>query len=68
MLGAVKTEFEKFGDVMLSMQRHLNQTSSDLEDLMGRRTRAITRKLRNVQQLDDDRASELLPEWEEEGP
>ena len=68
VLGAVKTEFEKFGDVMVSMQRHLNQTSSDLEDLMGRRTRAIARKLRNVQQLDDDRASELLPEWEEEGP
>ena len=67
VLGAVKTEFEKFGDVMLSMQRHLNQTSSDLEDLMGRRTRAITRKLRNVQQLDDGRAAELLPEWEEEG-
>ena len=67
VLGAVKTEFEKFGDVMVSMQRHLNQTSSDLEDLMGRRTRAITRKLRNVQQLDDGRAAELLPEWEEEG-
>ncbi len=66
VLGAVKTEFEKFGDVMVSMQRHLNQTSSDLEDLMGRRTRAIARKLRNVQQLDDDRASDLLPEWEEE--
>ena len=60
VLGAVKTEFEKFGDVMVSMQRHLNQTSSDLEDLMGRRTRAITRKLRNVQQLDDGRAAELL--------
>ena len=68
VLGAVKTEFEKFEGVMLSMQRHLNQTSSDLEDLMGRRTRAIARKLRSVQQLDDGRAAEILPEWEEEGP
>ncbi|MBR4744130.1 MAG: DNA recombination protein RmuC [Oscillospiraceae bacterium] len=68
VLGAVKTEFEKFEGVMASMQKHLNQTSSDLEDLMGRRTRAIARKLKNVQQLEDGQASELLPVWEEEGP
>ena len=65
VLGAVKTEFDKFGDVMVSMQRHLNQTSSDLEDLMGRRTRAIARKLKSVQQLDNDRAADILPELEE---
>ena len=68
VLGAVKTEFEKFENVMVSMQRHLNQTSSDLEDLMGRRTRAIAKKLKNVQQLDNEKTLELLPEWEEEGP
>ena len=68
VLGAVKTEFEKFEGVMVSMQKHLNQTSSDLEDLMGRRTRAIARKLKNVQQLDDGHSSELLPAWEEEAP
>ena len=52
VLGEVKTEFEKFEDVMLKMQTHLKQTSSDLETLMGTRTRAINRKLRSVQQLD----------------
>ena len=31
---------------------YLKQTSSDLETLMGTRTRAINRKLRSVQQLD----------------
>ena len=66
VLGAVKTEFEKFEGVMVSMQRHLNQTSTDLEDLMGRRTRAIARKLKNVQSLDDEKISELLPEREED--
>jgi len=60
VLGAVKTEFEKFEDGMKKMQSHLSQTSSDLETLMGTRSRAISRKLRSVQQLDDDRAGELL--------
>jgi len=34
------------------MQNHLRQTSDDLENLMGTRTRAINRKLRSVQELD----------------
>ena len=60
ILGAVKTEFEKFGSGLQSMQRHLNQTGSDLEELIGPRSRAITRKLESVQQLDPDTATELL--------
>ena len=35
ILGAVKTEFEKFGVGLQQMQRHLNQTGSDLEELIG---------------------------------
>ena len=60
ILGAVKTEFEKFGVGLQQMQRHLNQTSSDLEELIGPRSRAITRKLESVQQLDPDSAADLL--------
>ena len=60
ILGAVKTEFEKFGAGLQQMQRHLNQTGSDLEELIGPRSRAITRKLESVQQLDPDTATELL--------
>ena len=52
VLGEVKTEFSKFEGVMEKMQTHLRQTSDDLENLMGTRTRAITRKLRSVQELD----------------
>ena len=59
-LGAVKTEFEKFGAGLQQMQRHLNQTGSDLEELIGPRSRAITRKLESVQQLDPDTAADLL--------
>lgn len=60
ILGAVKTEFEKFGAGLQQMQRHLNQTGSDLEELIGPRSRAITRKLESVQQLDPDAAADLL--------
>ena len=38
----------------------LNQTGSDLEELIGTRSRAITRRLEAVQQLDPGEASGLL--------
>lgn len=60
ILGAVKTEFEKFGAGLQQMQRHLNQTGSDLEELIGPRSRAITRKLESVQQLDPESATGIL--------
>lgn len=60
ILGAVKTEFEKFGAGLQSMQRHLNQTGSDLEELIGTRSRAIARKLESVQELDPAEAAGLL--------
>lgn len=62
VLGEVKTEFGKFEDVMVKMQSHLQQTSNDLETLIGTRTRAINRKLRSVQQLEDTAEPELLEE------
>ena len=60
VLGAVKTEFEKFEGVMEKMQNHLQQTSNDLETLIGTRTRAINRKLKSVQQLDEVSTQQLL--------
>jgi len=60
VLGAVKTEFDKFEGVMVNMQKHLNQTSQDLETLMTTRSRAISRRLRSVQELDGDRTAALL--------
>jgi DNA recombination protein RmuC len=60
VLGAVKTEFEKFGDGLSKMQQHLRQTDEDLDRLIGTRTRAINRKLRQVQMLDGSTAAALL--------
>ena len=59
VLGEVKTEFGKFEEVMAKMQNHLRQTSDDLDQLMGTRTRAIHRKLRDVQELEPGDAARL---------
>ena len=48
VLGGVKTEFEKFENVLTAAQKKMNQASNDLEALVGTRTRAIQRKLRSV--------------------
>ena len=59
VLGAVKTEFQKFGTVLASSRKRLQQVDDDLEQLIGTRTRAITRNLRAVEQL-DERATTLV--------
>lgn len=60
ILGAVKTEFDKFGDVLAATQHRINQANSELDKLIGTRTRSIQRKLRNVTALEDGHAQELL--------
>lgn len=60
VLGAVKTEFAKFEDGLLSMRKHLDQTGSDLDKLMNTRTRQINRKLKSVQALDGAESVQLL--------
>ena len=60
LLGAVKTEFDKFGQGLSKMQQRLRQTDEELDNLIGVRSRAISRKLRSVQSLDDASAAALL--------
>lgn len=50
LLGAVKTEFGKFGDVVAATQKKLEQATSQFSQV-GVRTRAIQRKLRDVEAL-----------------
>ena len=49
ILGAVKTEFEKFNDVLMATQQRLDQANSELDKLVGVRTRQICRKLSSVE-------------------
>lgn len=53
VLGAVKTEFQKFSNILASSRKRLQQVDDELEQLIGTRTRAITRNLRAVEQLDE---------------
>lgn len=54
LLGAVKKEFDSFAGVLDSAQKKIEQANSELDKLVGVRTRAINRKLRNVELFDGD--------------
>ncbi len=58
-LGAVKTEFSKFGDVLDSVKSKLDQASTQIEKT-GVRTRAIERRLREVESLPSEGEPGLL--------
>ena len=59
VLGAVKTEFGKFGDILEKVRKQLDSATSTLVQT-GVRTRAMERQLRTVEQLPADQAEELL--------
>jgi DNA recombination protein RmuC len=59
VLGAVKTEFGKFGDVLGKVKRQLGTASKTIDEAETR-TRVMERKLRSVQQLPDQEADSLL--------
>ncbi|MGF7233259.1 DNA recombination protein RmuC [Arachidicoccus sp.] len=59
LLSAVKTEFGKFGDMIAKTKKKLEEASNELGN-SERRTNAIRRKLQNVQELPQERASLIL--------
>ena len=60
VLGAVKTEFATFEKALTSTQDKINKVSDELDKLIGVRTRAINRKLKNVTELDLAVAEDIL--------
>jgi DNA recombination protein RmuC len=56
----VKTEFGKYGEVLDRVKRKLDDASSQIENELSRRRRAIDRKLRGVEQMPDLEAQQLL--------
>ena len=60
LLGAVKTEFGKFAGVLENVRKRLNSADSDLETLIGTRTRSIMRNLKTVQELPADSAAKIF--------
>jgi DNA recombination protein RmuC len=60
VLGAVKTEFGKFGEVIAKVEKKLEEATNTLGNV-GQRSRAIERKLKGVQELPTADALRLLP-------
>ena len=60
VLGAVKTEFGKFGGMLEKVQKNLQNAGDQLEEVMGKRTRAIERKLRQVEALPAEESRKML--------
>lgn len=60
VLSAVKTEFATFGKVLAKAQERIEQTSKELDTLVGVRTRKINSKLRSVSELPSAEAKVLI--------
>jgi DNA recombination protein RmuC len=66
VLGAVKTEFGKFGDVLATTKMALERAAKNI-DQAETRTRQMTRKLKSVEALPSEAAQKLLGTAEPEG-
>ena len=62
ILGAVKTEFGKFGGVLDKAQKKLNEANRELDNLVGTRTRIMMSKLKKVEVLPSANAKSILPD------
>lgn len=60
VLGAVKTEFDKFGTVLVQTQTRLEQANRELDKLVGVRTRKIQSTLKKITSLSEPEAASLL--------
>ena len=58
VLASVKSEFSRFGGLLEKTQKNLHNASSHVDELLGTRTRAITRRLKNI----ETRPEETLPD------
>lgn len=65
LLGAVKTEFSKFGDLLEKTHKKMQEASNTIEDAVTK-TRTIERKLNKVQNLPVVEAEKLVLEAQEE--
>ncbi len=59
LLGVVKTEFHKFGNILEKTKQKIDQASNTLGDA-ARKSRTIERKLRDVEELPEDKELNLL--------
>lgn len=66
ILGAVRTEFDKFNGIVDKIQKKFDDTSRDFDALVGTRSRMIASKLKSIERLDSVESSKLLGFEEQE--
>jgi DNA recombination protein RmuC len=67
VLASVKSEFDKFGGMLEKAQKNIQAGLGQLDDVVGTRTRAIQRQLRNVESLPVAEIKDILPELPHDG-
>jgi len=65
VLGAVKTEFGKFGESLEAVRKKIDEARNKIDD-SAIRSRAVERKLRNVEELPESETAKLLPELDDD--
>ncbi|MCW8519455.1 DNA recombination protein RmuC [Streptococcus macedonicus] len=60
ILGNVKVEFEKFGNMLIKAQKQINTANNTLDSLISTRTNAIIRALNTVESYQDQATASLL--------
>jgi len=66
ILGAVKKEFEQFGGLVEKAQGNIQTGLNQLDDVLGKRTRAIQRKLKDVEVMESIDTRLILPDLTED--
>lgn len=62
ILGAVKKEFESMGGMLEKAKKHLETANGQIDNVLGVRTRAIQRRLKDVDTLSVEDARKIIPE------
>lgn len=62
ILGAVKKEFESMGGMLEKAKKHIETANGQIENVLGVRTRAIQRRLKDVDTLSAEDARRIIPE------
>ncbi|MBP3619347.1 MAG: DNA recombination protein RmuC [Clostridia bacterium] len=60
ILGAVKTEFDRFSEIVNKIQKKFGETSSEFDKLVGTRTRMIVSKLKSIDRLESEETAKIL--------
>lgn len=62
LLSAVKTEFGNFSGMLVKAQNNIQTGLNQLEDVVGKRTRALQKRLKDVDTVTDEQLNAILPE------